>query len=100
MHHHGGVRPSKGTAFEEENFPPAAKLLRRGANDADGHAEVIGDLGRSNTGAHSHGGNQVVPTGMADARQTVVLSTNGQVQRTTASACDKGGGQVADTFVN
>src|SRR5262249_55110830 len=72
----------------------------RGPNDADGHAEVIGDLGRRNTGTHGHGGNQVVPTGMTNARQTVVLRTNGQVQRTTASPRDKRGGQVADTFVN
>src|SRR5262249_50630221 len=97
---HGGVRPSKGTAFQEENFPTAAHFLCRCPNDADGHAEVIGDLGCRNTGAHGHGGNQVVPTGMTNARQTVVLRTNGQVQRTTASLRDKRGGQVTDTFVN
>jgi hypothetical protein len=96
----GGVRPSKGATFEEQDFPPAAQFLRRGPDDADGHTEVIGDLCRSNTGARGHGGNQVVPTGMTNARQTVVLSTHGQVQRATASTCDKRGGQVADTFVN
>jgi hypothetical protein len=86
------MHTSEGAALQEENFPTTAKLLSRCANNAYGHTEVIGDLRRRNSSAYSHGGNQVVATGVADAGQTVVLSAESEMQWATAGASDKRGG--------
>jgi len=83
---------SERAALEEENGPTTAKLLSRCADNAYRHAEVIGDLRRSNPRAYGHGGYQVVATGVADAWQTVVFSTETEMQWATAGAGYKRGG--------
>ena len=40
VHHHGGVHAAEGAAFEHEHLPAAA-LLSRGAEDADGELELV-----------------------------------------------------------
>src|SRR5438128_2443465 len=64
----------------------AAALLGRGADDAHREADVIGDARGGDARADGDGGDQVVPAGVADAGEAVVLGAQGQVERPRAAA--------------
>src|SRR5439155_1889211 len=79
VHHHGRVRVREDAALEELDLAAAA-LLGGGADDAHREADVIGDARGGDARADGDGGDQVVPAGVADAGEAVVLGAQGQVE--------------------
>ncbi len=64
----------------------AAALLGRCAEHGDREPEVVGEPGQSEPGADRGGGDDVVPAGVADPGQRVVLRADRDVQRPRAHA--------------
>src|SRR5260370_352473 len=73
-----------------------ATLLRRRAEQADGQADVVGDLGCRDRRTHTDRRNNVVAAGVADGGQAVVFRAKGDVQRAPAGARAKAGREVTD----
>ena len=66
----------EGAAFEHEHLAPAALLGRR-AEHADRQAELVGHRGQRQAGPDGGGGDDVVPAGVPDVGQGVVLGADG-----------------------
>ena len=93
VHHHRRVTPVEGAPFEHEDLAAAALLGRR-AEHLHGDAEVVGQGGQSQAGADRRRGDDVVPAGVTDAGEGVVLGADGDGQRPAAGGGDEGRRQV------
>ena len=99
--HHGGMDVLKCATFQKEDFAAGiSNFFRWRAQYADGQADFIRYLSRSNPGANSTGCNNIMTTGMADTGQAVVFSTDGNVQRPAAGPRDKSGRHVTNPGFN
>ncbi|WP_376699947.1 hypothetical protein, partial [Streptomyces cacaoi] len=92
--HHREVHPVEDAALQRMD-PAAAALLRRGAEHRDAQAEFVGDRGRSGGGADGARGDHVVPAGVAEPGQRVVLGAHAHVQRARVEGGGERGGQPA-----
>src|SRR5262245_6053021 len=99
MRHHRRVHAGEGATLEEQDLAAAA-LLGRGADDAHGQADVVGDPGRRQAGSHGERRDHVVAAGVPDVGQGVVLGADRDVQRARAGAGDEGGRDVADAALH
>jgi len=74
--------------------------LRPGSDDLDGEAELVCLVPECEGRSERAGGDDVVPAGVADAGQRVVLSADRQHQVAMATARREGGGKLAHTLVD
>ena len=79
VHHHGGVDAAEGAALEHEDLTAAA-FLGGSAEHADGEPEFVRHRGQGQSGPHRRGRDDVVPAGVADGGQRVVLGAHGDHQ--------------------
>ncbi|WP_371801297.1 hypothetical protein OHA38_37365 [Streptomyces sp. NBC_01732] len=83
VHHHRHCHIVEGAAFEHQHLA-ASLLLGRGAEELHPAAEFVGDRGQRDRRARTGGADDVVPAGMADLGQRVVLRAHPDRQVTTA----------------
>jgi hypothetical protein len=76
VHHHGGVDPLEGPLPRHEDLSAPA-LLGRCPQEHDAPADLLGQRGGGQAGAEARGGDEVVPAGVAQAGQGVVLAQHG-----------------------
>jgi hypothetical protein len=101
MNHHRCVQAGECAALEQQNLATGVTDLLCGrAHHADRQPHLIGDPGGSERGTDGGGGDDVVPAGVSDAWQGVVLGANGDVQGTRASAGAKCGRQIANALLH
>ena len=95
--HHGGMHPFVAAPFEQEDFAAAvASFFCWRTDNTDGEADIVGDFSGGDGSANRHRGDEVVTTGVTDARETIVLGTDANVERAVAGTGNKRGGQIAD----
>src|SRR5213596_1047246 len=73
MDHERGIDAVEQTLVDEEDLAAPA-FLGRAADDEDATAELVGQARGGQTSAQPGGGDDVVPTGVPEARQGVVLA--------------------------
>ena len=88
MHHHGGVHAVEHAGIEHQDLATTT-LFGRCPDDPHGKPELVGERGEGEAGADGGGRDDVVPAGMTDAGQRVVLGADGDGQRSAA----RGGGE-------
>ena len=88
--HHGGVDALEGAPLGEEHLAAAALLGRRAEHDHPA-AELVGERGRGEPGAEPGGADDVVPAGVADLREGVVLAEHRDGRAVGAGPGDEGG---------
>ena len=93
VHHHGGVDALEGAGSDLQDLA-AAPLLGRCADDGDPAVARLGHRGRGESGAQTGRSDDVVPAGVADAGQRVVLEADGDVRAGPAGSSDEGGLQA------
>ena len=98
VHHEGGVDPVEAAPLEHEDLAAAA-LLSRSAEDADGDAQVVGERRQADSGADSSRRDHVVPAGVADLGEGVVLGADRHRERPAARPAGKGSRQPTDPRV-
>ena len=86
--------PSNAPRSSRSTLPPPLLLGRR-TDHLHGDAELVGERGERETGAHGRGRDHVVPARMADARQRVVLRTDRDRERAGARGRDERRREVA-----
>ncbi len=72
VHHHRHRHVVEDPPLQQKDLA-AAVLLGRGPDDGDADAELVGHLGETHPGTGGRGGDDVVPAGVAEFRQRVVL---------------------------
>src|SRR5581483_12341378 len=77
-----------------------ADLFGGGAEHRHAQAEVVGGLGQRDARSGRHRGNHIVPAGVADRGQTVVLGADRDMQRARAGARHEGGRQLTDSALD
>ena len=87
--------PSNAPRSEQQDLAPAA-LLGRGPEHGHPEPGVVGDPGQGQAGPGGHGRDHVVPAGVADGRQGVVLGAHHHVQRPRPGPGRERRRQVAD----
>jgi len=95
VHHHRGVDAGEGAALEHEDLAAAA-FLGGGAEHSHGDPEVVGERRQRERRRDRSGRDHVVPAGMSDAGQGVVLRTDAEDQRPAAHRRTQRGRQVGD----
>nr|WP_201791094.1 hypothetical protein [Nesterenkonia sp. PF2B19] len=93
MDHQGHGVVVKAAPLQHEDLA-AAVLLRGGADDLHGETELVRDGGQSDGGADGGGGDDVVPAGVADLGQRVILGADPDDKVAGAVPGGEGGGQV------
>ena len=88
--HEGRVDPVEGARSDERDLAAAALLGRR-ADRAHPAAGLLGQRRSGQAGAEAGGGDDVVPAGVADPRQGVVLAEHGDERPPAPGAGGEGG---------
>jgi hypothetical protein len=92
VRHHGERDVVEEGLLDEVHFP-AGGLLRRGAQDLHRNIELLCDVGERQRSPHRGGCVHVVPAGVADAGQAVVLHAERHDELPAAPASAERGGQ-------
>ena len=80
MNHHGRVDVVEHPGLEHPDLSAAAFLGRTAVHEHR-DAQIVGEFGQRLAGAHGGTGDDVMPTGMADPGERVVLGTDAQMKR-------------------
>ena len=94
MQHHRRRDVVEGAGLEHQRLA-AAGLLGGRAEQHDRHAQLVGDLGQRQRGTDRRRGDDVVPAGMTDPGQRVVLRADADDQRPAAEVGAERGVQAA-----
>ena len=86
------AKSSKTPGVEQQHFS-AAELLGGCSKQRNRQAQLVGDLGQRQGGAHCRGGDDVVAAGMADFGQRVVLGADADSQLAAAEVGAESGVQ-------
>jgi hypothetical protein len=92
MHHYRHRQVVEDSGVEQQHFS-AAELLGGCAQQGNRQAQLVGDLGQCQRGAHCRRGDDVVAAGMTDSGQRVVLGAHADGQGTAAEVGAKSGVQ-------
>ena len=94
MQHHRGSDVVEGSGPEQQHLS-AARLLRGRAEQRHRQPQLVGHLGQRQRGADRGSGDDVVPAGMSDPGQRVVLGADADDQRAAAEVGAERGVQPA-----
>ena len=101
MDQHGRVDAFKSSSFKQEDLAAGIpNLLGGGPDDLDGQAKIIGHLRRGDTRAGRYGRHEIMPAGMSDFGQGIVLGADSKMERTGACSRAKGGGEITNPCLN
>ena len=85
MRHDGGINALERPAFDQPHLAAATALLRRAAEHDHGALAPVERLLQRDAHAHAERGDQVVPAGVSERRQRVVLAEHRDRGRSRAS---------------